>query len=288
MKYFASVLLVATLALIQTPAFAQDFDGVFVGEMELVDGYVRKIPLQISLTVSDETVMEDTPSGPAERRIIDGSVLIDDEGGPYAFTKVTYDIDSNVLDMRYSRMGAEDMERLPTSIRLTGQLENDGSLSGRVVSGYMGKIGTFTAKRSDLEHLVVTPKYRGRWEGTTRYTATNEVKKSFVVIEPTSSAIMNPPNFEFGYTPGKVGSYTIGAGQMAFSQVYIDYLRRKVVLVDATGGVNSISLEMDIDLAKGTMIGHVHSRYLGRNAEVHFKRVDNARQPELPAAGPRR
>ncbi len=283
MHYIQTLLLVAaTLSMSASRSYANPandiaIDGVFVGTMQLADGVAREIPLQISLNVSSETILEETPNGPQERRVIDGSALIDDEGGPYAFAKVTYDIDSNTIDMRYSRMGPQDLERLPASLRFTGSFQEDGSLTGRVVSGFVGRIGTFSLKRSDLPHLQVTHKYRGRWEGTTRYLKTGEVKSTFVVLETAQTSAINPPNFELGFTPGKVGSYTFGYGQIGFSHAHIDYLRRKVVLIDAAGGKNSLDMELDIDFENGTLKGFVNSVYGGRSAVVDYKRVPDAK-----------
>ena len=90
---FASVLLVFGAATSVSAAGGNPITGIYVGSMHLTDGgNERDIPLSMSLLLTDET------SG--NQFIIEGQFIVDEEGGPYTFSRVTYDIDNNRFDMK--------------------------------------------------------------------------------------------------------------------------------------------------------------------------------------------
>ncbi|MEY4632321.1 MAG: hypothetical protein RIQ81_2441 [Pseudomonadota bacterium] len=250
-------------------ALNSDITGIYVGSMHLVDGKERDIPLSLSLTLTDETVS--TPTG--LEYVIDGAFVVDDEGGPYTFTKVSYDLDNNRFDMKYSRPRMDPTSTSPSSLRLVGGLDEDGGISGKVSSGVFGPIGTFKVKRDDSLHSVpFKQKYVGRWQGSFRNLRYNSDGFIEITLQPSARNTENPPGMEFDFTPGRRGGYsTNGIWIASFNDVVIDYLRRKVIMNDDEG---TISIEMDIDVNDMTISGEQNSAAWGRT--VTFSRLTRA------------
>jgi len=241
-------------------AFAESalLSGVYVGSMHLVDGKERNIPLSVALTLTDETIS--TPSGLAY--VIDGSFVVDDEGGPYTFTRVSYDIDNNRIDMKYSRPRMDPSTVSPASLRLVGQLNGDGSISGKVSSGIYGPIGDFKVARDDaLRSVPHKIKYIGKWTGKQRNVKWNKVGYAEINLEVSARNTQNPPGYEFEFTPGRIGGYSSdGFWMTTFNSVVIDYLRRKIVMTDIE---NFLAMELDIDLEQGIISGKQTSSAYG-------------------------
>jgi hypothetical protein len=260
---------VAFLLCTQVARSEPSLNGVFVGHLTLDDGKVREVPFQLSMTLSDETEIVETVNGPEQRRVIDASFAVDGEGGPYTFSKITYDIDLNVIDMRYSRIIGGD-DRSPASLRLTGKFNDDGSLQGRIVSGYYGVMGTFTLAKTaqrTIEHRNV---YSGMWAGHSEWSG-----QDFVVqLQPTLTNTLNPPGMELGFTPGKVGGIDIGGGaQIGFNSVSIDYLRQRLVLASVDPSGPNISLNCDIVPVSLDLDCQFDSVYGGRKGPVYLKKI---------------
>lgn len=229
--------------------------GVYVGSMHLVDGSERDIPLAVALVLTDETTS--TPNG--LEYVIDGSFVVDDEGGPYTFTKVSYDIDNNRFDMKYAR------ERLdPTALatfRLIGGFDGDNGITGRV-TGIYGPIGTFVVKRSNsVVTLPFKQKYLGSWRGSYRNIRFNSGGIAQITLQPSSKPTQNPTGMEFDFTPGRTGGYTYnGTWITSFSQVIIDYLRRKIIMTDPQ---DLTTIELSVDFDKKTAKGQQSSAQYG-------------------------
>lgn len=236
--------------------------GIYVGSMHLVDGTERDIPLAFSLALTDETTS--TPTG--TQYIIDGSCVIDEEGGPYTFTRVYYDLDNNRLDMKYSRPRGDPTTVAPASFRLVGSLGNDNTISGTVTSGMYGPIGTFKVTRDGaIKSLPIRNKYAGRWDGIGRNVKFKyDAQTSIVLQASTGHSIVNPSDYEFDFTPGHTGGYTFDNTLIGvFNQITIDYLRRKVNMVDSSG---AISLNLVPDFANGKLSGQQTSTSWGLTA----------------------
>lgn len=238
-----------------------DLAGIYVGSMHLVDGYERDIPLSISLVLTDETIS--TPGG--LEYMIDGAFVVDDEGGPYTFTRVSYDIDNNRLDMKYSRPRLDPSTTAPATLRLVGGLDGQGGITGKVNSGIYGPIGTFTVKRN--ESLVSLPyqlKYIGTWSGRYKNVRFNSSGTAEVTLQHSSKPSQNPPGMEFDFTPGRSGGYSYnGVWITSFGQVVIDYLRRKVVMSDPE---DLITMELLLDFDRKTAKGQQTSSQYGLTA----------------------
>lgn len=236
--------------------------GIYVGNMHLVDGTERDIPLAFSLALTDET--SSTPSG--TQYIIDGSCVIDEEGGPYTFTRVYYDLDNNRLDLKYSRPRNDPTTVAPASFRLVGGFDNDDAISGTVTSGMYGPIGTFTVKRDvTLKTLPIRNKYAGRWDGVGRNVKFNYSAQTSIVLQSSSGHnITNPADYEFEFTPGHTGGYTFDNVLIGvFNQITIDYLRRKVNMVDGSG---ALSMNLTPDFAGNLLSGQQTSTSWGLTA----------------------
>jgi hypothetical protein len=285
MKQFAKILLrraawvsaltviPQTLPMLATNSLALDSNitGIYVGSMHLVDGKERDIPLSFSLTLTDETVS--TPTG--LEYVIDGAFVVDEEGGPYSFTKVSYDLDNNRFDMKYSRPRMDPSSTAPASFRLVGGLDENGGISGKVSSGVFGPIGTFKAQRNDsLNSIPFKQKYVGTWKGkyyNHRYDYDGDIE---ITIQPSARNTENPSGMEFDFTPGRRGGYsTRGVWVATFNQVVIDYLRRKIIMNEDEG---TISIEIDIDVRDMSISGMQSSAAYGRTAS--FDRLPRTSQ----------
>lgn len=246
--------------------------GVFAGSIELTAGTPRTIPLEISLSLSEETETVETANGPEQRRVIDAAFNIDDEGGPYTFTKVTYDLDLNILDLRYSRnLGESENRPAAPSVRFTGKFNDDGSIEGKVVSGSYGVIGTFKLQKTNATFLVQRQKYNGVWTAKPDWTT-----RTFGInLNPSLADSINPAGMELGYTPGKVGSFRIDGDlvNISFNRVSIDYIRQRALLTSVgQDGVN-VSLDCiivpvtyDLDCTLATVFG-------GNQGRAYFQKV---------------
>lgn len=217
---------------------ADRFDGVYTGSMDLfvseTDGAetpdvpTRKVDLQVGLRLSGNftDVPKGTGTGLERQQIIDGTTVVDDEGGPYKFTKVTYFLDRDVLDMRYSRSSTLTLNQsIPSNFRLTGMWypKQGGLIKGRVISGVRGYIGDFLVVRQPLISDVEThPKYVGTWIGS----------PLDVLLSEGVYTTTNPPDFEFDFTPGRIGSMIFESVPFSFNNFAFDYLRGRAIFTD--------------------------------------------------------
>jgi len=242
--------------------------GIYVGSMHLVDGTIRDIPLALALTLTDE-------NDPTGARVIDGSFAIDEEGGPYSFVKVAYDIDENKLDMRYSRPRNDPTTTAPSSFRLTGNRDDQDGISGSVESGLLGTIGTFSVKKSSAVRLPLRTKYAGHWTGIGHNVVDHTDANIDILLQPALGAYTNPTNMEFDFTPAKVGSfYYDGEPVTSISMASIDYLHRTMRLSDGTGlSPIMISLECQVDFDKNTITGVEDSTFRGRTITFTLQNI---------------
>jgi len=274
---------ILSLGSVTSALYAQQgpsLSGVFVGAIHFNDGAEKRdIHLQVSLSRSEETEPVETPNGIQQRYIIDAAFSLDHEGGPYIFSKVNYDVDLNILDMRYSRNPAENSSApAPASLRFTGKFNSDGSIEGYVTSGFYGRIGTFNLAKTDLDFLTQTPKYFGRWVAKPDWTE----QVYGLSIEPGIGDTLNPPGLELGFTPGKLGNFGIDRKvltpfplvNIGLNRTSIDYLRRRMVISSTTTSGTNISLDckileptMDLECTLRTING-------GLKGKVFFKKVD--------------
>ena len=255
------IVLLFSGASIVTPAMAADepIAGIYSGSMHLVDGTVRDIPLALSLIVTNERVP--TPNG--MQNVIDGTFAVDEEGGPYVFTRVTYDIDNNRLDLKYMRPRTDSSPTAPGSFRLVGNFGPGNTIVGAVSSGVVGQIGTFTVTRNaSLVSLPVRQKYIGKWVGIGHTVSGNHNYEVIVTLQPSGGQTTNPTNYEFDFTAGRVFGYTVNGdiGIGTFNQVVIDYLRRKIHAVSNDG---TLSLDLTADPNNTSVSGAQYSSMYG-------------------------
>ncbi len=240
-------------------------EGIFEGTMHLLDEEERDIPLMINLALTGEIrPIKDGDDLFDEQRVIEGAFVVDEEGGPYAFSEVKYTLEKNQIDIRYNRPENNLKPNVPVSFRLLGTLGLDDTIEGKVISGVRGPIGTFKVQKTNRRSLVTKTKYIGEWEGTTIRDRDGEVDVSLVINRAGGTPATNPQNLEFEYTPGKMGNLYFKVSTLPFNTVVVDYLRRRVYLSDVTSGSRStLSYEGAIDFINGTFIGFgsgIHSR----------------------------
>jgi len=247
-------------------------DGIYDGEITL-KGKTAPIPLQIALTRTGETsVIQTGPQVFIERSVIDGAFLIDDEGGPYGFDAVSYNLDKSEIDLRYNRSDL-NLGEVAAAFRLVGNVDEKGAISGRVLSGIRGVIGTFRATRTDRETLQVTRKYQGIWAGEAQRTGGGTAAIEFG-LGTSLRARNNPPTYEFDYTPGKLGYVAWNNQKSHFNHIAIDYLRKKLVFSD-TGAVEVgqiATAECEIDAKTGELVGTLYGIYKGKVATFRLKK----------------
>ena len=195
---------------------------------------------------------------------------MDEEGGPYKFTKVTYFLDRDVLDMRYSRSSTLTLNQaIPSNFRLTGNWspKNGGSIKGRVISGTRGWIGNFTVLRQPLLSDVETnPKYVGTWIGS----------PIDVLLSEGVYATTNPPDFEFDFTPGRIGSMIFMNVPFSFNNFAFDYLRGRAIFTDnGTNGVQTptSAIVFDFDPDTHEFRGSQYGMYKGKVGDFEAKQV---------------
>jgi hypothetical protein len=256
-------------------AHAPAIEGIYVGKMKVnLNHKTRVLPLQLALSTTGETVV--TQFGPQlfeERIVIDGAFLVDDEGGPYGVGHVTYNVDLSQLDLRYNRRDIT-LGQVPASFRLNGNVDANGNVLGRVISGFNGVIGSFELKRAPQQTtLKVTHKYKGVWagygvgQGGTRMALEIGLGTS---LRPQ----VNPPNYEFYYTPGKLGYVSWNGIKTPFAQIAVDYLRRRVIFSDSAALDNGPveTAECEIDEATGDLVGTLYGVYRGVIATFRLKK----------------
>ncbi len=249
---------------------SESMEGVYVGAMQLSDGFERVIPLSISLSFTGQVTT--APNG-EERQVIDGAFLVDEEGGPYAFSVVSFDIDKSRLDLRYNRPQFNLSPEIPSSFRLIGTLQADGSIQGKVSSGSRGIIGSFTLSRSEQPSLAARKKYQGTWEGEAVLAGGRRTPYRIVMVDGLS-AYTNPPDYELDFTPGKVSYVKWNNTKFDINSVAIDYLRRKVTLFkQVSTGSPGLSIEFQMEEDGQIVRGEIYSVFRGKTAEFELQRV---------------
>jgi hypothetical protein len=205
--------------------------------------------------------------------IIDSAFLVDDEGGPFTFTKVSYDLDQNRIDLRYNRRQYTSAAA-PADFRLVGKFNQKGAIEGNVLSGNRGPIGTFKMSPVDTVGLKVKKKYLGPWSGRARMLPSGHVVDFDIVLSEGLEQATNPFELEFEYTVGKMAYYALDGVKFNFNQVVIDYLRQRLILLRTAVGRNVVTAECDIDFAGQTMRGSLYGANLGKSADLSLRKVN--------------
>lgn len=254
---------------------ANKFEGIYKGSMQVL-GETQPIPLAFSLVLTGEYIQ--IPKGQGvfdEQQVIDASFLIDDEAGPFAFWKTSYNLDKNQIDLRYNRPSGFTTVETPSSFRLIGQLDASGAISGRVVSGPGGPIGTFKVTRSTDAMLEAKAKYVGTWYGDAITVPEGERIPYELTVENSYMAQPNPPDMEFDYTVGRLGHYSWRGNKASVTKIIIDYLRRKMFLVaPETAKASTETIECDLPTGnREIMTGAIYSTYGGKRATLELRKA---------------
>jgi hypothetical protein len=269
------IVLGVTTSSFGVPAWSKQpgIEGHYLGILDLTYDRPRKVPIEVTLTMTGETVTVQTGPGHfEERQVIDGAFLVDDEGGPFAFTRVSYNLDKNLLDLRYDRRQFTSASS-PADFRLVGSFDPLGNLKGTVLSGNRGPIGTFTMRPVDRVGLDAKRKYSGRWIGTGRFNQ-GGIHSFDIVISESLQQTDNPFDFEFDYTPGKMAYYAVDTYKFNFNNIAIDYLRQRIFLSKIDGSRNTLTAECDVDFENRTMKGTLYGMYKGKSAELRLRKVN--------------
>lgn len=250
-------------------------EGSYRGMLSLHDGPPLQIPISLNLNFTDQVEKVETSPGVFEmQKVIDGAFLVDKEGGPYAFTKVVYRFRTSELDMKYSRTKGVTVGQ-PASFRLVGKVAQDGSVKGRVLSGYKGKMGTFTLYKVPEEALVSKRVYAGFWAGYVTLVPEGERMLFGIAIAPTGLASLNPEQLEFDFSRGKIGHADFNFIQLPLSKVSVDYLHRKVMMSSQGSEGRSVAVEAYYDIKTQHLKGYVSSIYGGEKGYFDIPKVSN-------------
>jgi hypothetical protein len=249
-----------------------EFEGIYFGQLDLSESGGKAVDLQLSLALTGETVTR--PGGEVEQ-VIDGAFVLDQEGGAYTFTKVSFDINEAKIDMKYLRQELTSNPETPASFRLVGYFQSDNSIEGRVFSGTRGPIGTFKVTHGGVPAFRRQSKYTGRWEGFADLRAGGRVPMSIELVD-TEGSTTNPVNMEFAFTPGKLASIHWGAINFSMSNIVIDYLRG-VISMRRGGetGPTELSIEYVVDESSRNAIGVVKSAGRGEVARFQLPPIQN-------------
>jgi len=209
-------------------------EGVYSGSVSVVDSnnnISNVAPLDISLSYQDQETTGDPNEIIGFKKTIVATFVLDHEGGPYAFSYASFDIETGQLDLRYTKPSSAST--IPT-LRFLGKIQKDGSFKGSVISGVSNQIGTFTLNQVDPtpKNLPTTPVYVGLFKGTVTKLENNQTDQVEISISPTSASRANPPDIELDFTPGKVGGLRFTADHqsyMSFDEIEVDYLRISIV-----------------------------------------------------------
>jgi hypothetical protein len=271
------LILLSVLMLVDARAHgAAIFEGVFTGTMQLNDGTARNT-VDLSLTLSPTGQVESTGGDGLfeEQQVIDGAFLIDDEGGPTGFSKVRYNLERNEIDLRYNRSTVQYTPAIPSSFRLIGNIGKHGELTGKVISGLKGPIGTFRLERSSQTHLEVIPKYYGTWVGKTTRVDGSTDRTSITIEEASGSQVTNPSHMELDYTKGRLAHVRVNGIPLEFNQVVIDYLRQRIYLISLdAGGHPSMTYQAVMNSKTKELVGFSNGLFTGRNGTFRLKYVN--------------
>lgn len=266
---FISMIMAAVPFASRAQEVPSDSLGVYSGVINLFDKPAAPIPLSVSLALSGEVT---TDADGNEVGQLDGAFVIDSEGGPYKFTKLTVNEIDGRVDFRYDRPADLGNNR-PASFRLVGFLNSSGSIAGRVLSGSRGHIGDFEIAKAPSRHLETSAQYDGFWEGYARMQSGHQVPFHIELVSGLTDTL-NPSTSEFEFTPGKVGNIRWNNIKLSMDKVVIDYLRRKVTLskVDTNGIGPGLVIEYEMNPETGTIKGYINSAQRGRVATFNIAR----------------
>jgi len=246
------------------------FEGVYAGQMHLKDGFERDIPLQVSFINTGETMV--LPNGEV-RQVLQGSFLMDGEGGPFSFSNVSLKIENGWIEMKYYRPSLEVGGNNPANLRFFGTFQEDGTILGNVYSATWGNIGSFDVRKSERSSFSSQNTYDGTWSGTLEQLDNSEKRDIVISISSIGGVTQTPPDYETDYTPAKTASIKIGAVQFRLNRVHIDYLRRKLVLAYTDNkDTDKLIFELNYNPKDGSLSGIQSGVWAGKKARVVLNR----------------
>jgi hypothetical protein len=264
-------LFLAGMALVpsHTSQAANPLDSAYEGQMN-IEGSLVAVPLSLQLRQTEELEQITTPAGTFTQYRIDGSFIVDEEGGPYKLARVTFDYETGEIDMRYSRGGTPSEQ--PTSLRLSGFIQPDHSITGTVYSGLVGNIGTFSVQQRPGLVLATRAKYVGMWGGQGVLVASGAARKVNIVLASTQGININPDTTELGFSLAKTGTFYLSDVSLPFSTVTFDYLRHRLIMRnDVGGGVIDSTVQADVDPRTGNIKGFTTGVHLGKSIEFTMR-----------------
>jgi hypothetical protein len=135
-------------------------------------------------------------------------------------------------------------------------------------------MGTFEVRKSSDRMLSVRTKYQGRWVGTLVGIPAGELTDFEIGIAESQVPGINPIDFEFEYTRGKTGYYSLNGFHWGVTSTNIDYLRRKFYMAErGDTGETVLQLEFSLSPDGNTVTGTFNSVYGGRRGTFTATKV---------------
>lgn len=265
-----SILTILSVFLFSSQLLA--FEGIYDGQMKL-NGQDVEMSIQVSLKKTGET--EVLANGDA-REVLEGSFVLDGEGTPYSFSKVILNLDNGWVEMSYYRSNM-DVSKNTANFRLFLKIQSDLSLKGNVYSSLWGRLGSVVLKKSSQSHFKIQNKYMGLWRGEILREGGRKVPIELRLASRGGEVMVNPPDYEIHYTAAITASVKTGETSFLLNRVYVDYLRRKLVLsqVDATG-TEKMVFDLNFDPVTYDLVGTQSGIWSGDVARVSLFNVKEA------------
>jgi hypothetical protein len=214
--------------------------GVYSGRIHPAAGG-PDVPIDFLFSYSNEEEGSDPGELIPIKKKIDGSFVVDHEGGPYSLVKVDHDIDTGAIDMKYSR---PDSPVGPPALRFQGTLSHN-QIKGTVKSGLpesSGPFGTFEIIKTDEKIVTQDFMYTGIYKGVFHHDHPADTVPMVIKLGAGTIQTPNPiKGFELGFTPGHNDSFTLNTWEQNASYTNIDYLRR-IIKITYVGSAGTLTL----------------------------------------------
>jgi hypothetical protein len=273
---------------------ATNISGVYEGTMTMTRAKASDplivLPLVFALQMTNVQVAPDVDEPLQIKNQIDGSFLIDQEAGPFFFTKSDFEINTGRFILQYNRISTIGSPSTTTALQFECDRQGDGSCSGTVTSADNLQFATFSVKQTSnsVDALRATPKYVGMWKGTYHYndtvfqilktietTLTQDENITLTLAAGDANDTPNPPKWELDSTPNRLGSWwpdNEPAALLGFTTVLVDYFHRQITMTTLAPNGYKVTLIGNYD-SQQNMTGVDNMSNFGNAATFSLKKV---------------
>lgn len=262
-KLSSNVCSLGIIFALSSPALS--FEGNYTGSLSLQHPGIApvSIPLELSLSLSAETRVDDDEFIFDRKHSIDALLIVDSESGPFRMSDAQFFLSTHTLKILYRR--GDSPAGRPANLILEGQLGEDGVYRGEAIGGVEGRLGQFTLSPSDAV-FKTKKKYLGAWSGPAIFDDTGEERNIDFKLEDGGGQTTNPPNFDLEYTPTKLAVVRSQSIPVVFHKTHINYLTGEILCVfeGAATSSGTISLLAHFDPISMDLVGAQYSNLKGR------------------------